>query len=267
MSSIIYIDKYLFLCYYTITDRPVRKMKEMRSSFMKKVLSAILVMSVATSMLAFSASAVSPDLSAMPASQLAYMDVYSASPETQQAILNARAEIIYGDQAWTATGNSFIVDLETGEVKRVPTFEELFPGWDLPKVETTSQTDAGYASCFSRASDDIHRDNHKLQLYHDTELGEKVVTFNGTGGKVGAFAESGPVNARYNLSVTKDGKGIGWYPDMTIGVGVQFDTSTYFAYTVHASASNENSAGEWYRIIVTEDIQKYAAEIKFKDLI
>ena len=235
---------------------------------MKKVLSAILAMSVATSMLAFSASAVSPDLSAMPASQLAYMDVYSASPEAQQAILNARAEIIYGDQAWTATGNSFIVDLETGEVKRVPTFEELFPGWDLPKVETTSQTDAGYASCFSRASDDIHRDNHKLQLYHDTELGEKVVTFNGTGGKVGAFAESGPVNARYNLSVTKDGKGNGWYPDMPIGVGVQFDTSTYFDYTVHASASNENSAGEWYRIIVTEDIQKYAAEgIKFKDLI
>ena len=80
MSSIIYIDKYLFQCYYTITDRPVRKMKEMRSSFMKKVLSAVLAMSVATSMLAFSASAVSPDLSAMPASQLAYMDVYSASP-------------------------------------------------------------------------------------------------------------------------------------------------------------------------------------------
>ena len=69
------------------------------------------------------------------------------------------------------------------------------------------------------------------------------------------------------MSVTKDGKGNGWYPDMTIGVGVQFDTSTYFDYTVHASASNENSAGEWYRIIVTEDIQKYAAEIKFKDLI
>ena len=206
---------------------------------------------------ASSAGAVSPALSGMPDSQLAYMDVYTASPEAQQAILNARAKIIYGNQAWTADGNASVVNLETGEVMRVPTFEELFPGWDLPKVETTNQIDASYPPCSSGSASDIFNCNVKTQLFHNTESWGKVVTFNGTGGKVGAFANSGPVDARYNLSVTKNGEGIGWYPQMAVREGVQFDTSTYFAYTVHASASDENSAGEWYRMIVTEDFQKY----------
>lgn len=206
---------------------------------------------------ASSAGAVSPDLSGIPDSQLAYMDVYTASPEAQQAILSARAKIIYGDQAWTADGNASVVNLETGEVMQVPTFEDLFPGWDLPKVETTNQTGVSDPSCSTGSASDIFNCNVKPQLFHNTESWVKVVTFNGTGGKVGAFANSGPVDARYNLSVTKNGEGIGWYPQMAVREGVQFDTSTYFAYTVHASACDENSAGEWYRMIVTEDFQTY----------
>lgn len=266
MSSIIYIDKYLFLCYYTITDRPVRKMKEMRSSFMKKVLSAVLAMSVATSMLAFSASAVSPDLSAMPASQLAYMDVNSASPETQQAILNARAEIIYGDQAWSLYGDGYVVDLKTGKATQVPKFEDLFPGWDIPVFQNNGQQILSFAPRAAQASNDIFYGNCDLKLYSGTELGCKVVTFNGTGNIVGAFAKSGPVDARYGISVLEGDRGIGWYPNLTVKEGVKFETSTYFDYSVHASARNAQSV-DTYRMVVTERLEEYEKlDIYFNEL-
>lgn len=62
----------------------------------------------------------------------AYMDLETASPEMQEKILKAREEIIFS-QSWAADGClGFLVDLKTGEMTQLPSFSELFPGWDLP---------------------------------------------------------------------------------------------------------------------------------------
>lgn len=65
----------------------------------------------------------------------AYMDLETASPEMQEKILKAREEIIFS-QSWAADDVSlYVVDIETGERERVPSFSELFPGWDLPSYD------------------------------------------------------------------------------------------------------------------------------------
>lgn len=68
----------------------------------------------------------------LPAEAYAYMDLETASPEIQERILKAREAIIFS-QSWAADGClGFLVDLETGEMTQLPSFSELFPGWDLP---------------------------------------------------------------------------------------------------------------------------------------
>ena len=73
------------------------------------------------------------------AAAYAYLDLETASPELADTILAARNTIIY-HSTWVADGyKAQIVDVATGEVlEEVPTFSELFPGWDIP-VETPAE--------------------------------------------------------------------------------------------------------------------------------
>lgn len=106
---------------------------------MKKILSAALALSVMTGLLAFSASADTPalvsaeDIAVMSVEQIAYLDLETAAPAVQDAILEARAEIIYGDQAWTVDGAAAIYNTKTGTVTELPEFSDLYPGWDIPE--------------------------------------------------------------------------------------------------------------------------------------
>ena len=77
----------------------------------------------------------------MPDSQLAYVDIYTAPPEAQQAILNARARIIYGNQAWTVNGAVSVFDGETGKVEALPEFSDVFPGWSLFEIRAAASGD------------------------------------------------------------------------------------------------------------------------------
>lgn len=223
---------------------------------MKKLLSAALALSLAVSMMAFGASAAGPDLTAMSVEQVANLDIDRASPQTQEAILAARAEIIFGDQAWSLNGDGYVVDLKTGEATQVPKFEDLFPGWDVPVLENNGRQALSFAPYAAQASDDIFNGNVPLSLFSNTELGKKVVTFNGTGNTVGAFAKSGPVDARYNISVLEGDRAVDWYPNLSVNEGVKFETNRYFDYSVHASARNEQSV-DTYRMVVTERLDAY----------
>ena len=246
---------------------------------MKKVLSAILVMSVATSMLAFSASAVSPDLSAMPASQLAYMDVYSASPETQQAILNARAEIIYGDQAWTVNGAVSVFDAETGETETLPEFSDVFPGWNLFEIEAAASGDPdiiasairltmsgralpGYVpsstSDTARESDMIDfTEEGPFPLANDAYASTPFTDVTGRGNVIGVGAITDPLEgSRYNLGVFCGQSHIGWKPNLKVGQGIKFTASSGRTYSIRGSAYREEFVGQ-YTVRVSEDPSFY----------
>ncbi len=67
--------------------------------------------------------------------ELAYMDIDNAPVELQQKILDARREIIYKADGWyVADGRVYVTwfDDEEKTWGELPTFEELFPGWEVP---------------------------------------------------------------------------------------------------------------------------------------
>lgn len=72
------------------------------------------------------------------AKNYAYMDLDSASEEMKETILEARKTIIYS-QSWVAEGVTGTITDVDGTVTELPTFSELFPQWDMPAVETTSE--------------------------------------------------------------------------------------------------------------------------------
>lgn len=67
---------------------------------------------------------------------IAYLDIDTAEPAMQEAILGAGDTVLY-QHSWVADGyEAYIQDVATGEVvQTLPTFSELFPGWQLPRAE------------------------------------------------------------------------------------------------------------------------------------
>lgn len=245
---------------------------------MKKILSAALALSLAVSMMTFGAGAVSPDFSVMPASQLAYMDVYSASPEAQQAILNARAEIIYGDQAWTVNGAVSVFDARTGKVEPLPEFSDVFPGWNLFEIQAAASNDpAIIASAVQlvaegRYSDYIppkasgiasgnniidFEDEGYFPLANDFAASAPFTSFTGNGNAVGIGAVTDPIDgARYNLGVSSGNTQIGWKPGLKVGDGITFVAAAGRNYSVRGSAYREDFTGH-YLVHVTEDLSAF----------
>ena len=72
------------------------------------------------------------------AEALAYLDLDSASDEMKERILEARRTVIFST-SWVADGFSGCVqNVKTGEIIRtLPTFSEIFPGWDMPEFPHT----------------------------------------------------------------------------------------------------------------------------------
>lgn len=78
-------------------------------------------------------------MSSEEAEALAYLDLDSAEGEMKDRILEARRILIFST-SWVADGYSGSVqNVKTGEIIRtLPTFSELFPGWDLPVLPDTN---------------------------------------------------------------------------------------------------------------------------------
>ena len=69
------------------------------------------------------------------AEKYAYMDIDEVPEYLKDDILEARNRIIFS-YGWTADGiDGYVCDLETGEkLYDLPKFSELFPDWDMPKM-------------------------------------------------------------------------------------------------------------------------------------
>ena len=68
------------------------------------------------------------------AQAFAYMDLDTAPVALQETIRKAREVIIYS-QSWVADGFECYVTSPDGTKKMIPSFSELFPGWELPAMD------------------------------------------------------------------------------------------------------------------------------------
>lgn len=69
----------------------------------------------------------------------AYMNLETATPAQQEKILAARNEIMFNN-SWTTEAMSTIYETPDGKVEILPLFSDLFPGWDVPKMNSTNST-------------------------------------------------------------------------------------------------------------------------------
>lgn len=226
---------------------------------------------------ASSSGAVSPDLSGMPDSQLAYVDIYTAPPEAQQAILNARARIIYGNQAWTVNGAVSVFDGETGKVEALPEFSDVFPGWSLFEIRAAASGDPEIIASAIRltlsggvspdyvpptASGVTRKDNmidftEEGRLTTDFAASVPFTELTGNGNTVGIGAITDPCEgARYNLSISSGTAQIGWKPDLKAGQAVTFIAAEGRHYSVRGSVFSQEYEGH-YVVQVTEDLNAF----------
>jgi hypothetical protein len=80
----------------------------------------------------FASAAGQPNYVKLSIEKLAYSDLDSAPEEWKSAILTARESIIYS-KSWTIEGQ-VSYELPDGTIKQLPEFSDLFPGWDVPKL-------------------------------------------------------------------------------------------------------------------------------------
>ena len=74
------------------------------------------------------------DMTLEEAQSFAYMDLDAAPAELQETIRKAREVIIYS-QSWVADGFECYVTSPDGTRETIPSFSELFPGWELPAID------------------------------------------------------------------------------------------------------------------------------------
>lgn len=66
--------------------------------------------------------------------KLAYSDLESADPVTQQKILGAREQVIFS-QSWVVEGRAYVTD-SAGNITESPQFYDIFPeDWDVPVMD------------------------------------------------------------------------------------------------------------------------------------
>ena len=228
---------------------------------MKKILSAALSISMLASLLAFSASADTPalvsaeDIAVMSVEQIAYLDVETAAPAVQDAILEARAEIIYGDQAWTVDGAVTVFNIKTGTVTELPEFSDLYPGWDIPERNISmAPTGIPCMTTYSSAAGILIEKIVSLQVASAFTASQDFTGFTGDGNPVYVYAVTAPKDARYNVGFSDAvGSNIGWIPNIEHKAQQAMLNTSYNAiYRVRASVPQAQYADQ-YKMRVTSD--------------
>ena len=85
------------------------------------------------------------------AENYAYLDIETAAPALKEKILEARKVLVYTKE-WVADGYTAYVEDEEGNIIRtIPSYSEVFPGWELPESDATinSDTVVGYSEFVS----------------------------------------------------------------------------------------------------------------------
>lgn len=79
-------------------------------------------------------------LASLTSEELAYYDLNLApTEEWKEAILEARNSIIYST-SWTVDGQ-VSYGLPDGTIEKLPEFSELFPDWEVPRLNDSVRTE------------------------------------------------------------------------------------------------------------------------------
>lgn len=215
---------------------------------MKKFKKFLSVLCAACMILAVSAPAFADYQQDDIARGIAYMDLESAPVEMRDDILEARAQIIFGDQAWTVDGVVSIINGD-GSIQELPEFSELFPGWEIPDANVT---DINMLPVTYSDTIDFEEQVH-FTLATEWVFSPDFTQFTGTGGYVYVFAISSPRDAYYNIGFSNSvGNNVGWCPNLNETRGARLDSDAGRTYHVRGSAATEDSEGN-YRIKITTD--------------
>lgn len=218
----------------------------------KKLVSALMALVMVFSLLAVSASAAAPKRTV---EDLAYMDTATASPAQKEAILDARRQIVFGNQSWTVNG-AVSAQNEDGIWEPLPEFSDLWPDWDLaeicgrepdpfPPLLPSSTEDAGTFT--------VHFDeNIWIPPVNDFVNAPNFYEFTANGKVVYAWAESLMKGDRCNIGFEDRNTGscMGWRPRF-IGEKLAINTTWGGRYGVRASAAARD--GTRAGMIVSED--------------
>lgn len=212
---------------------------------MKKILSVGLASCMASLALMMGAGATNTTVPVeqMSTQQLAYMNLDSAPKSLKNEILEAREEIIYGDQAWTVNGAVSIIKRD-GSVEEVPEFSDLYPEWEVPEHKTVPLTLGISAEDFVgnvRSTIGFY-DNVYLTIKSRIENGKPFYRFLGDGREVGAYAATMPKD-KYNLGFYNENtfKDEGWLPSLEKNEGGKILAEDGVTYTVRASVPGSPS--------------------------
>ena len=172
----------------------------------------------------------------------AYMDYSSAPTDVQPLILEARSQIVYGDQGWSAEEGAISVEYPDGSIEVMPTFSELWPDWDLAQID--EYTDAKYnydnvslVEIDGKAASFAGPVDLPLQ---SAQNGKTFYSFNSASGTAATWASTLPLGTTVNIGYTNEDTGAdaGWIPNVPAGRKVQLNGTSGTRYSVRASLTN-----------------------------
>lgn len=214
--------------------------------FLSIVCAGCMVLSVMPFASATNAS-ISRDSSMSSVEALAHMDLESAPVAMQDDILQAREQIIFGDQAWTVDGAVSLIYAD-GTVKPLPEFSDLYPGWDIPTVNVSESSYTESLMPFSNSVDIEEQVGFAMAVTWANS--KDFAQFTGTGDYVYVYAKSLPRDAYFNIGFASGvGTNLGWCPNLNKSVGAKIDTNAGKVYNVRGSAADKVSEGK-YRIVI-----------------
>ncbi|MBP1988887.1 hypothetical protein [Paenibacillus eucommiae] len=151
--------------------------------------------------------------------QLAYSDLDAAPEEWKDAILDARKTIIYST-SWTVDGQ-VSAELPDGTNEELPEFSDLFPGWDVPKLNEDVRNE-GLAQVENQEFKKIPVANYVGFVYlfepSNTSATLPFYTFFSSVNRVTMEADSLP-GTSWNGGYTNidTGADVGYYNNMSLG--------------------------------------------------
>lgn len=218
----------------------------------KKLVSALMALAMVFSLLAVSASAATPQKAV---GDLAYMDTATASLAQKEAILAARRQIVFGDQAWTVNGVASVQN-EDGTWEPLPEFSDLWPDWDLAEIsrrEPDPFPAVSYPATGAVGTFTVHFDETKwIPPANDFVNAPNFYEFTANGKIVYAWADSIWQGDRCNIGFEDRNTGlcITW---KTLLIGQKLKINTTWGNRYGVRASTVDKIGYSAGLIVSED--------------
>lgn len=194
-------------------------------------------------------------------SEIAGMSLDSADPEMREKILEARKEIIF-NKSWAADGvDAYVIDCD-GTYEKIPAFSEVFPGWEIPKMENNSGAEDDYEMIADEDSPEImplSEDSASFRVYlknpsteaNTTPFAHTLHEGSYVTAKVSTLYSSEHCNLGFSDYSTGDS--LAYKERLYPGQSIVMNTLGWDSFECGVRASTHSTPG-WSIIMVTHDL-------------